>query len=112
IRLGSRDRDELHMHAKKPGAELIPVPTDLEVSYAEALSDREKPYRRLLEDALDGDDRRVVREDSLDLQRRILPAELGQDDEVEIYERRSMGRPMSLKMADDVGGWTALRGGA
>jgi glucose-6-phosphate 1-dehydrogenase len=103
--LGKGDGVKLHLHAKKPGDELIPEPIDLDVSYAEALGPREEAYQRLLDDAMDGDARRFGREDALDEQWRIVEQILEHHDEVHLYAPGSMGPEQADALAEDVGGW-------
>ena len=95
----------LHLHAKKPGDELIPEPVDLQVSYAEALGPREDAYQRLLDDAMAGDARRFGREDALDEQWRIVSEVLDHHEEVHLYRAGTMGPEAADRLAADVGGW-------
>ncbi len=103
--LGKADGVKLHLHAKKPGDELIPEPIDLDVSYAEALGPREEAYQRLLDDAMAGDARRFGREDALDEQWRIVEQVLEHHDEVELYDPGTMGPTGADRLAEDLGGW-------
>ena len=105
FQLGKADGVKLHLHAKRPGEDLIPEPIDLEVSYAEALGPREEAYQRLLDDAMDGDARRFGREDSLDEQWRIVEDVLEHHEEVHLYEAGSMGPAEADRLAADIGGW-------
>jgi glucose-6-phosphate 1-dehydrogenase len=105
FQLGKADGVKLHLHAKRPGEDLIPEPIDLEVSYAEALGPREEAYQRLLDDAMDGDARRFGREDSLDEQWRIVEDVLEHHEEVHLYESGSMGPAEADRLAADIGGW-------
>ncbi|MCU1371527.1 MAG: zwf [Ilumatobacteraceae bacterium] len=105
FQLGKGDGVKLHLHAKKPGEDLIPEPIDLEVSYAEALGHREDAYQRLLDDAMDGDARRFGREDSLTEQWRIVEEILDHHEEVHLYASGSMGPKEAGRLAADVGGW-------
>jgi glucose-6-phosphate 1-dehydrogenase len=105
FQLGKSDGVRLHLHAKKPGDELIPEPVDLEVSYAEALGPREEAYQRLLDDAMDGDARRFGREDALDEQWRIVERVLEEHDEVNLYRSGTMGPKEADRLAADDAGW-------
>lgn len=105
FQLGKGDGVRLHLHAKKPGDDLIPEPVDLQVSYAEALGPREEPYQRLLDDAMAGDARRFGREDALDQQWRIVADILDHHDEVRLYRAGTMGPEAADRLAADVGGW-------
>ncbi len=103
--LGHHDGVKLHLNAKRPGDELIPEPVDLEVSYAEALGPRDDAYRRLIEDAINGEARRFGREDALDEQWRIVEEVLTDRDEVRLYPEGSLGPRDADRLAVDVGGW-------
>ncbi|HEX2575900.1 MAG TPA: glucose-6-phosphate dehydrogenase, partial [Aquihabitans sp.] len=105
FQLGKADGVKLHLHAKKPGDELIPEAVDLEVSYAQALGPREDAYQRLLDDAMDGDARRFGREDALDEQWRIVEQVLEDHEEVHLYQHGTMGPREADRLAADVGGW-------
>ena len=105
FQLGKQDGVKLHLHAKKPGEDLIPEPIDLEVSYAKALGPREEAYQRLLDDAMDGDARRFGREDALDEQWRIVEQVLEHHEEVHLYAHGTMGPKEADRLAADVGGW-------
>ena len=103
--LGKHDGVKLHLHAKKPGDELVPEPVDLEVSYDEALGPREEAYQRLLDDAMDGDARRFGRADALDEQWRIVEDVLEHHEEVHLYTAGTMGPKEADRLAADAGGW-------
>jgi len=103
--LGKADGVKLHLHAKKPGDELIPEPVDLEVNYAEVLGPREEAYQRLLDDAMGGDARRFGREDALDEQWRIVEKVLEHHHDVHLYRSGTMGPEEAERLAADVGGW-------
>ncbi len=105
FQLGKNDGVKLHLHAKKPGDELVPEAVDLEVSYAKALGPREEAYQRLLADAMDGDARRFGRKDALDEQWRIVSEVLEDHDEVHLYAQGSMGPKQADVLAEDAGGW-------
>ncbi|MDQ2825454.1 MAG: glucose-6-phosphate dehydrogenase, partial [Actinomycetota bacterium] len=105
FQLGSADGVKLHLHAKKPGDELIPEPVELSVSYDKALGPRAEAYQRLLEDAMDGDARRFGREDALDEQWRIVEPVLEKHDNVHLYPEGAMGPAAADRLATDVGGW-------
>jgi len=105
FQLGKADGVKLHLHAKKPGDELIPEPVDLAVSYAKALGPREEAYQRLLDDAMDGDARRFGRADALDEQWRIVEQVLEDHEEVHLYAQGDMGPAEADRLAADLGGW-------
>ena len=105
FQLGKADGVKLHLHAKKPGEELVPEPIDLTVSYADVLGPREEAYQRLLDDAMDGDARRFGREDALDQQWRIVEPILEHHEHVHLYDRGTMGPTEADRLAEDIGGW-------
>ena len=105
FQLGNGDGVKLHLHAKKPGEELIPEPIDLQVSFAAALGPRKGAYERLLDDAMDGDARRFGRADSLDEQWRIVEQVLEHHEPVHLYAPGSMGPAEADRLAADLGGW-------
>ena len=105
FQLGKSDGVKLHLHAKRPGDQLIPEPVDLEVSYDEALGPREEAYQRLLDDSMSGNARRFGRADSLDEQWRIVEDVLEHHHPVHLYHEGSMGPVEADRLAADVGGW-------
>jgi len=105
FQLGHHDGVRLHLHAKRPGEDLVPEEVALQVSYAEALGPREEAYQRLLNDAMDGESRRFGREDALDQQWRIVERVLEDHDEVHLYSPGTMGPREADHLAADVGGW-------
>lgn len=107
FRLGHDDGVELRLQVKRPGDDLVAEATDLGVSYAEALGPREEPYRRLLDDALDGDARRFGREDAVDQQWRIVGDILDLPGPIPVYEPGSWGPDGATALASGIGGWTA-----
>ncbi|MBX3314407.1 MAG: glucose-6-phosphate dehydrogenase [Actinobacteria bacterium] len=107
FRLGAHDGVQMHLHVKKPGDALVPMPADLEVSYPEVLGRREEAYQRLLEDAMRGEARRFGREDALDQQWRIVERVVEDHPPVERYEAGTLGPASADRLAADVGGWIA-----
>ena len=105
FRLGSHDGVQFHLHAKKPGEDLIPEPVDIQVAYADVLGPREEAYQRLLDDAMDGDARRFGREDALEQQWRIVEQVLEHHDPVHLYSEGTMGPKAADALAADIGGW-------
>jgi glucose-6-phosphate 1-dehydrogenase len=105
FQLGAHDGVKLHLHAKKPGEDLIPEPVDLQVAYDDVLGPREEAYQRLIDDAMDGDARRFGREDALDQQWRIVEDVLEHHSEVHLYDRGSMGPEQADALASGIGGW-------
>lgn len=105
FRLGVHDGVQLRLHVKRPGDALVPEEANLEVSYSEALGERDEPYQRLLGDALRGEARRFGRADALDEQWRIVDRVLVDHGRAEPYEQGSMGPGAADRLAADVGGW-------
>jgi glucose-6-phosphate 1-dehydrogenase len=105
FRLGKDDGITMHMHAKQPGDQLLSRPVDLAVDYEDVLGAREEAYQRLLEDAMEGDQRRFGREDALQEQWRIVSEILEPREEVHLYDRGSWGPPEADRLAKPYGGW-------
>ncbi len=105
FQLGKPDGVQLHLHAKRPGDELVAEPVDLEVSYAAALGPRQDAYERLLDDAMDGDAQRFGRADALEQQWRIVSDVLDHHEAVHLYGAGTWGPAEADRLAADVGGW-------
>ncbi len=105
FRLGKDDGVMLHLQTKAPGDELASRPVDLEVSFAEVLGPRQEAYRRLLEDAMEGDARRFGRADALDEQWRIFEPVLHDPPPVEPYHPGTWGPLGADALVAGAGGW-------
>lgn len=105
FQLGRHDGVRLHLHAKRPGDELVTEPIDLEVSYADALGPRDDAYRRLLDDAMSGEARRFGRADAVDEQWRIVSDILTDHPEALLYRAGTDGPAEANRLAAAVGGW-------
>lgn len=105
FQLGRHDGVRLHLHAKRPGEELVTEPIDLEVSYADALGPRDDAYRRLLDDAMNGVARRFGRADAVDEQWRIVSDILTDHPEVLLYRSDTMGPKEADRLAANTAAW-------
>jgi glucose-6-phosphate 1-dehydrogenase len=98
FRLGSNDGVTLSVQAKTPGPGMDSQPVDLSVDFAAALGDRQEAYERLLDDALDGNQRRFARTDMVEEAWRIVQPVLDHPGAVHVYEPGTWGP----SQADDV----------
>lgn len=105
FRLGHDDGVSLHLLAKAPGDRLVTQPIQLDVDYDEALGERAEAYERLIDDALDGDQRRFGRVDSVDQQWRIVERVIDDPPPTVLYREGSLGPPKADSLVADVGGW-------
>lgn len=72
LRLGADAGVSFAVQAKKPGRAIVTRPVDMQVDFHEALGDWQRPYERLLDDALDGNARRFAREDMVEQAWRVV----------------------------------------
>jgi glucose-6-phosphate 1-dehydrogenase len=105
FRLGADDGVLLHLQAKAPGDDLVSKAVDLEVSYDRVFGRRQEAYQRLLEDAMDGDQRRFGDAHGLDEQWRIVDDVVRQAPPASLYYRGTWGPSEADVLAADVGGW-------
>ncbi len=105
FRLGSEGGILLQLHAKTPGDRLLSRAVDLEVTQDELFGGRDEPYERLLEDAIDGDQRRFGRADSVDEQWRMVSDVLHWPSRLRLYEPGTWGPPEAEALAAPEGGW-------
>jgi glucose-6-phosphate 1-dehydrogenase len=106
FRISPDDGVVLHLFSKEPGDRLISEPVDLAVEYEEVFGERQDAYRRLLEDALEGDVRRFGRADTIAEQWRIVSQVIGEPDRIHLYEKGTWGPPEAAELAEPRGGWT------
>jgi len=99
------DTISVTMQAKAPGSRLISRPVDLVVSGEDALGEGPEPYERLIDDALDGDDRLFAREDGVEQEWRIVEPALHPADPVHLYEPGSWGPPEAERLVVEHDGW-------
>jgi glucose-6-phosphate 1-dehydrogenase len=105
FRLGRDDGVTLQLQAKSPGEDLVSRPVDLEVSYETLFPNRQAPYQRLLEDAMEGDHRRFGRSDGVEEQWRIVDTALRHESPIELYRRGTWGPSGADTLAAATGGW-------
>jgi glucose-6-phosphate 1-dehydrogenase len=91
FRLGESDGVTMTVEAKQPWSDVVTQPVDLNVDFASALSSRNEPDERLLDDALDGNPRRFAREDSVESVWRVVQPVLDAPGPVHGYPRGSWG---------------------
>ena len=95
----------MHLQAKAPGDDLVARAVDLNVSFDEALGERQEAYERLLDDALDGDARRFARADSVQESWRIVQPVLDDPPPIHLYESGTWGPAAADRLAEPWGGW-------
>jgi glucose-6-phosphate 1-dehydrogenase len=105
FRLGKEDGVMLHLQTKAPGDDLTTRPVDLEVSFDEVFGRRQEAYRRLLEDAMEGDARRFGRADAVDEQWRIFEQVLAAPHPVVPYRQGTWGPSEADALVAAAGGW-------
>ena len=105
FRLGGNEGVTMHLQAKAPGDDLVARAVDLNVSFDEALGERQEAYERLLDDALDGDARRFARADSVQESWRIVEPVLEAPPPIHLYENGSWGPSAADRLAEPWGGW-------
>ena len=105
FRLGRDDGVMLHLQTKAPGDELATRAVDLEVSFDEVFGQRQEAYRRLLEDAMEGDARRFGRADAVDEQWRIFERVLSAPPPVMTYRPGTWGPSEADALVAGFGGW-------
>jgi glucose-6-phosphate 1-dehydrogenase len=93
FRLGKADGVTFTVNAKEPGPDMDSQPVDLAVDFHTALGERAEPYERLIDDALDGNQRRFGRYDIVEETWRIVQPALDNPGAVYTYPRGSWGPP-------------------
>ncbi len=91
FRLGPLDGVTLTVQAKRPGQDLAAQTVDLDVDFNDALGERQEPYERLLDDALDGNPRRFARQDGVENAWRVVQPALDNPGPVRPYQRGTWG---------------------
>lgn len=94
----------LSAQVKRPGEELVSMPTQLSVVERHS-ADEVDAYERLLGDAMHGDAMLFVREDAAEAAWAIVEPILGNKTNLEEYEPGSWGPRGAVRLAEDVGGW-------
>jgi glucose-6-phosphate 1-dehydrogenase len=105
FRLGSDDGIVLSLQAKAPGDDLTTRPVNLEVDHETVFGRRAEAYQRLLEDAMEGDERRFGRADALEEQWRIVDRVVADPAPVRLYRKGTWGPSEAERLAADIGGW-------
>jgi glucose-6-phosphate 1-dehydrogenase len=105
FRLGQDDGVLLHLQAKAPGDQLVTRSVNLEVQYDRVFGTRREAYQRLLEDAMEGDNRRFGRADALEEQWRIVEQVVEHPPDVTTYYKGTWGPSEAEVLASNVGGW-------
>jgi glucose-6-phosphate 1-dehydrogenase len=94
----------LSARVKRPGEELVSIPTQLS-AVEEHTADEVDAYERLLGDAMRGDAMLFVREDAVEAAWAIVDPILGDATTLHPYEPGSWGPQEADRLAVDVGGW-------
>ncbi len=81
----------LQIQIKAPGGEMVSHPVELSYRYEEEDGTREEAYARLLDDALDGDQRLFARADGVEEAWRVVGEVIGAAGAVHPYERGTWG---------------------
>ena len=103
FRLGKSDGVTFTVNAKQPGPDLDSEPVDLRVDFASALGERQEPYERLLNDALDGNARRFGRFDLVEETWRVVQPALDNPGPVYRYPKGSWGPSEADALAGPAG---------
>jgi glucose-6-phosphate 1-dehydrogenase len=91
FRLGGDGGVSVSIEAKRPGRTFATKPIDLQVDFESSLGGGDDPYERLLDDILDGDQRRFARQDTVEEAWRVVEPLLGASIPVYPYVPGSMG---------------------
>jgi glucose-6-phosphate 1-dehydrogenase len=94
----------LNARVKRPGEELVSMPTELS-AVEESTADEVDAYERLLGDAMNGDATLFVREDAVEAAWAIVDPILATATALNQYEPGSWGPREADHLAIDVGGW-------
>ncbi len=105
FQLGADGGIEVRVNAKTTEDDLRSHAVDLEVSAQEMFGHVDEPYERLLEDAMNGDNRRFGRADSVDEQWRIVQNVLDHPVPVRTYAPGTWGPHEADERAEALGGW-------
>ncbi|MFU8840627.1 MAG: glucose-6-phosphate dehydrogenase [Nitriliruptoraceae bacterium] len=96
----------LQVQIKAPGGEMVSHPVELAYRYDEqAEGTREEAYARLLDDALDGDQRLFARADGVEEAWRVVGPVLGEVGPVHPYERGTWGPAQAETLLPDGTSW-------
>jgi glucose-6-phosphate 1-dehydrogenase len=104
FRLGPELAISLSARVKKPGAEMVSMPTELE-AVRNAGGDEIDAYERLLTDAMRGDPTLFVREDAVEAAWTIVDPILGNATPVHPYAPGTWGPKEADRLSSDFEGW-------
>jgi glucose-6-phosphate 1-dehydrogenase len=104
FRLGPEIAISISVRVKKPGAEMVSAPSELE-AVRNSGGDEVDAYERLLTDAMRGDATLFVREDAVEAAWAIVDPILGSVVPVHPYEPGTWGPPEANALTSDVEGW-------
>jgi glucose-6-phosphate 1-dehydrogenase len=96
----------LEIQVKAPGGEMLSHPVELTYRYDERAEEpREEAYQRLIDDALDGEQRLFARADGVEAAWRIVEPVLAASGAPHRYEQGSWGPPAADELIAGDGGW-------
>lgn len=104
FRLGPDLAISLGARIKRPGAEMVSMPSELSALKSNQ-SEELEAYERLLTDAMHGDNMLFVREDVVEAAWSIVEPILGDVAPLRVYEQGTWGPAEADLLAADVGGW-------
>jgi len=108
FRIKPGERLSLAVQIKAPGEEIVSRPVELSYTYDERREGlRDSAYERLLDDALDGDQRLFARADAVDEAWRIVGPLLRAPGALHPYEPGSWGPEQAEALIAGDGGWHA-----
>ncbi|MBW3578032.1 MAG: glucose-6-phosphate dehydrogenase [Actinobacteria bacterium] len=106
FRLKPGERVSISVQIKEPGDQLVSRPVDLTYRYDEQREGaREDAYARLLDDAMDGEQRLFARPDAVEEAWRIVDRVLDDPPPVRPYEPGSWGPKEADELIAERGGW-------
>jgi glucose-6-phosphate 1-dehydrogenase len=91
FRLGGDGGVAVSIEAKRPGRTFATKPIALQVDFESSLGGSDDPYERLLDDILDGDQRRFARQDTVEEAWRVVEPLLGASIPLYPYAPGTMG---------------------
>jgi glucose-6-phosphate 1-dehydrogenase len=91
FRLGGDGGVSVSIEAKRPGRTFATKPIDLQVDFETSLGEGDDAYERLLDDILEGNQRRFARQDTVEEAWRVVEPLLGASIPVYPYEPGTMG---------------------
>jgi len=105
FRLGPDLSLSLGARVKKPGPEMVSMPSELSAVKMDRANDLDA-YERLLTDAMRGDPTLFVRQDAVEAAWAIVDPILGEDTTPLLeYQPGTWGPPETARIAADIGGW-------